>query len=152
MQDPLCISLVHQYLASTNSALADQFKNKYQPQKTNVELKEVLSKWKEEQLVRGLIYQHLKTVAPTLAVEFRNTHFCSLESVPQHLIRDFQEQLLAIAKRREISKVEDENGAKQEQRKNSCSADAEVHFPENKSECSGTQQPRWEPLLSGADR
>ena len=61
--DALCISLVHQYLESTNSALADQFKRKYLTQKTNVELKEVLSKWKEEQLVRGLIYQHLKIVA-----------------------------------------------------------------------------------------
>ena len=46
--DPLCISLVHQFLESTNSALADQFKMKYLPQKTNVEVKEVLSKWKED--------------------------------------------------------------------------------------------------------
>ena len=42
--DPLCISMVHQYLNSTNSALADEFKAKYRPQRTNVELKEVLSK------------------------------------------------------------------------------------------------------------
>ena len=58
MMDPLCISLVHQYLDSTKSALADQFKNKYQPKRTNVKLKKVLSKWKDEQLVRGFIYQH----------------------------------------------------------------------------------------------
>ena len=51
--ESLCISLVYQFLESTNSALADQFKNKYQPRKTKIELKEVLSKWKEEQLVRG---------------------------------------------------------------------------------------------------
>ena len=50
--DPVCISLVHQYLESTNSALADQFKDKYQPQKTNVDVKEVLCKWKEEQKER----------------------------------------------------------------------------------------------------
>ena len=66
--DPLCISLVQQYLDSTNSALADQFKNKYQPQKTNVQLKEVLSKWNEEQLVKSFIYQHLTTVTPSLAL------------------------------------------------------------------------------------
>ena len=88
--DPLCISLVHQYLDSTNSTLADQFKKKYQPQKTNVELKEVLSKWKDEQLVRGLIYQHLKIVAPSLAVEFRDRYSCSLEDEPRHLIKELQ--------------------------------------------------------------
>ena len=27
--DPLCISLVHQYLESTNSTVAEQFKSKY---------------------------------------------------------------------------------------------------------------------------
>ena len=88
--DPLCISLVHQYLESTNSALADQFKMKYLPQKTNVEVKEVLSKWKEEQLMKGLIYQHLKIVAPSLAVEFRNRYSCSLEDEPRHLIEELQ--------------------------------------------------------------
>ena len=31
--DPLCISLVHQYLNISNSSLADQFKDKYQLQK-----------------------------------------------------------------------------------------------------------------------
>ena len=42
--DSLCVSLVHQYLESTQSALADQFKNTYQPKKFNINLKEELSK------------------------------------------------------------------------------------------------------------
>ena len=113
--DPLSISLVRQYLASTNSALADQFKDKYQPQKTSVELKEVLSKWNEEQLARGLIYQHLETVAPSLAVEFRNRHLCSLEPAPKNLIGEIQKKLMAIASTRGIGKVEDGSGGGQEQ-------------------------------------
>ena len=113
--DALCISLVHQYLDNTKSALADQFKYEYQPQKTNVELKEVLSKWKEEQLVRGLIYQHLKTVAPSLAGEFRDRHWCSLEPAPKRLLEELQKKLLEIASKRGISKVEDESRRDQEQ-------------------------------------
>ena len=113
--DSLCISLVHQYLESTKSALADQFKNKYQPQETNVEVKEVLTKWKEEQLVRGLIYQHLKTVTPSLAVEFRNRHCCSREPSPMHLMGEIQEQLLAIASKGGIGKGEDESEGEREQ-------------------------------------
>ena len=112
--DPMCISLVHQYLDSTYPALADQFKNKYRPQKTNVELKEVLLKWKEEQLARGLVYQHLKAVAPSLAVEFLDKHRCSLEATPKHLVGEVQKKLLALANIRKISKVEDEGGAKHE--------------------------------------
>jgi len=108
--DPMCISLVHQYLDGTNSSLADQFKNKYQPKKTNVQLKEVLSKWKEEQFVRGLIYQHLATVAPSLALEFRNRHWCSLETAPQHLIGEIQKKLAANTNVKGIGKVEDESG------------------------------------------
>ena len=113
--DPLCISLVHQYLDSTNSALADQFKDKYDPHKTNLKLEEVLSKWKEGQMVRGLIYQHLKTVAPFLAVQFRDRHDLSVETVPKHLIGDIQKKVGAITGERSNSKVWDESWAKQEQ-------------------------------------
>ena len=115
--DPLSISLVHQYLASTNSALADQFRDKYQPQKTSVEMKEVLAKWKEEQLARGLIYQHLETVAPYLAVEFRNRHLCSLEPAPKHVMGEIQKKILTIASTKEIRKVEDGRRGKQERKK-----------------------------------
>ena len=111
--DPMCISLVHQYLDSTNSSLANQFKNKYQPKKTNVQLREVLSKWKEEQLVRGLIYQYLTTVDPSLALEFWNRHRCSLDTAPQHLIGEIQKKLATITNSKGISKVEDESGVKQ---------------------------------------
>ena len=69
--NPLCVSLVYQYLKSTSSSLADEFKHKYQPLKTDVEMTEVLSKWREEQLARSLVYQHMKTVSPTLADEFK---------------------------------------------------------------------------------
>ena len=111
--DPLCISLVQQYLDSTNSALADQFRVKYQPHQTNMELKGVLSKWNEEQLARGLIYQHLKTVTPSLAAEFWNKHSFSLEATHKHLIVDIQKKVVAIASVRRDSKVEDESGAEQ---------------------------------------
>jgi len=69
--DPLCVSLVYQYLKSTSSSLADVFKYKYQPLETDAELGEVLSKWREEELARILVYNHLKTVAPNLIEEFK---------------------------------------------------------------------------------
>ena len=56
--DPLCISLVHQYLESTNSVLAGQFKTKYQPKNFDVKVDVVLYKWDEEQLTRSVVYQH----------------------------------------------------------------------------------------------
>ena len=84
--DPLCVSLVQEYLDSSKSDLADQFKTKYQPEKTNVTLKEVLSRWKEEQLARGLVYQHLREVAPALALEFANSYHCPSEKAPKQLI------------------------------------------------------------------
>ena len=74
--DPLCVSLVHQYLESTKSVLADQFKTKYQPKRTRVMLTEVVTKWKEEQLARSIVYQHLRKVAPALALEFAESFRC----------------------------------------------------------------------------
>ena len=68
--DPLCVSLIQQYLDSTNSSLAAEFKKKYEPEKTNVHLTETLSTWREQELSRSLVFQHLKTVAPSLADEF----------------------------------------------------------------------------------
>ena len=114
--DPLCISLVQQYLDITNSALADQFKIKYQPKKTNVQLKEVLSKWNEEQLVRGLIHKHLEVVAPSLAVEFRERHCCSLELTTRGLSGEIQKKHLAVTDTREFDKVGDGGGTEQEQK------------------------------------
>ena len=92
--DPLCISLVQEYLGSTKSDLADQFKNKYQPKSGDVTLKEVMSKWKEEQLARGLVYQHLRKVAPSLALEFSKSYPCSSEEVPKQLANLIEEEQL----------------------------------------------------------
>ena len=70
----MCVSLVDQYLQITNSAVAGEFRGKYRPQETSVVLNEVLSKWKEEELARGLVYQHLKQQAPLLATEFKGKY------------------------------------------------------------------------------
>ena len=48
---------------------ADQFK--YEPIGTNVMGDKVMSKLKEEQLARNLVYQHLKIISPPLACEFK---------------------------------------------------------------------------------
>ena len=93
--DPLCISLVQDYLVSNKSDLVSQFKTKYQPEKTNVTLKEVLSKWKEEQLARGLVYQHLRNVAPALALEFANSYHCPAQKTPKQMIDLFEEEQLS---------------------------------------------------------
>ena len=69
--DPMCLSLVQQFLDDTNSSLADQFRHKYESRKTNVEYKEVLLKWKADQLTRSLVHNYLKTVSPALTNEFK---------------------------------------------------------------------------------
>ena len=68
---PLCTSLIQQYLKSTSSSLADQFKEKYQPFETKAELKEVMVNWEEEQMARSLVYKHMKSVSSALASEFK---------------------------------------------------------------------------------
>ena len=93
--DPFCVSLVHQYLASSKPSLADEFKSKHQPKKTNLTLEEVVSKWKEEQLARGLVYQHMKRVTPALAQEFaKSYHFSSADDVKELVEVIEREQLL----------------------------------------------------------
>jgi len=72
--DPLLLSLVHQFLESTKSNLTDEFKARYQPAESDMTLKKVVSKWKEEQLARGLVYQHLKKSPPLLALEFAKSY------------------------------------------------------------------------------
>ena len=94
MMDPLCVSLVHQYLASTQSNLADEFKSKYQPEKTNLTLEEVVSKWKEEQLARGLVYQHLKKSSPLVALEFAKSYQCPQDDISQQLMELIEEDQL----------------------------------------------------------
>jgi len=84
--DPMCISPVQQYLDRTGFTLSDQFRIKYQPKRTNTTMRDVLSKWKEEQLERGLVYHHLRKVAPALALEFKDSYSCSCEDTPGHLM------------------------------------------------------------------
>ena len=69
--DPMCLSLVQQFLDNTNSSLADQFRHKYESGQTNVEYVEVLLKWRVDQLTQSLVHEYMKTVSPALADEFR---------------------------------------------------------------------------------
>ena len=69
--DPMCLSMVQQFLDNTNSSLADQFRQKYESRKTNVRYEKVLLKWKAEQLTQSLVHEYLKTVSPALANEFK---------------------------------------------------------------------------------
>ena len=85
-EDHLANSLVHKHLKTESSALADDYRVKFQPEETLQTVK-VLSKWKEDQLVKGLVLDHLKKVAPSLAVEFQNKHVISVKMVPKKLIR-----------------------------------------------------------------
>ena len=85
--DPLCISLVQQFLESTKSTLSAQFKTRYQAKETNVKVEDVLSKWNEDQMARSIVYQHLRTVAPSLALDFKDTHYCSFKNVPELLMK-----------------------------------------------------------------
>ena len=72
----------------------------------------------EEQLVRGLIHEHMKTVAPTLAEEFQNTHLCCSEAASEHLLGELQKKVLVILNSTGINQVGDENGGTQEQKIN----------------------------------
>ena len=69
--DPMCLSLVQQFLDNTNSSLADQFRHKYESRQTNVEYEEVLLKWKVDQLTQSLVHNYLGTASPALANEVK---------------------------------------------------------------------------------
>ena len=119
--DPVCISLVHQFLKNSSSALADQFKTKHQPEETNVMLSEVISKWNEEQLGRAVVHQHLKKVAPYLALEFKDRHSCFMESIPQqlvHMLESAQGEALAAAETGKVGKTKEMKTENQEQNNN----------------------------------
>ena len=72
--DPMCLSLVQQFLDNTNSSLADHFRHKYKSRQTNVEYEEVLLKWKVDQLTQSLVHEYLKTASPVLANEFKSKY------------------------------------------------------------------------------
>ena len=69
--DPMCLSLVQQFLDVTNSSLAYKFRHKYETRKTNVKYEEVLLKWRVDELTQSLVHEYLKTVSPALANKFK---------------------------------------------------------------------------------
>ena len=61
-------------------------------------------------MVRGLVFEHLKKVAPSLAAEFQKKHVISVKMVPKKLIRLIEETLPALAvkeRARQSTKEED---------------------------------------------
>ena len=93
--DSLSVSLVNQYLSSTNSSVAEEFKSRYQPGKAEVTWMEVVSKWKEDQLVRGLVCRHLKQVASNLAHEFLQAHQPTFVDIPETLLEFIEVEMLS---------------------------------------------------------
>ena len=83
-RDPLCLYLVYQHLLSRCPSLAAEFISKHSPPKVDTSVEQVLMKWEETQLVRGLVLQHLERVSPSLAVEFRHKYSCR-DEVPELL-------------------------------------------------------------------
>ena len=71
IMDPMCLSLVQQFLDNTSSSLAHQFRHNYEPRKTKVDYEEVLLRWREDQLTKSLVHQHLKTFSSALADDFK---------------------------------------------------------------------------------
>ena len=106
--DPLCVSLVHQFLENTNSALVDQFKARHKPKETSVKLEEVLSKWNEEQMARSIVHQHLKRVSPSLALEFGINQIYPLNDVPEQLVESITKSHLTQLEKAHVKEKEDE--------------------------------------------
>ena len=76
-RDPVCMSVIYQYLRHTGSSLIKEFELKYKPDKNmEVDLEKLLGDWREEEEeIKMIIYKYLrKTSSPALAEEFRNTH------------------------------------------------------------------------------
>ena len=93
--DSLSVSLVNQYLSSTNLSVAEEFKSRYQPGKAEVTWMDVVFKWKEEQLLKGLVCRHLKQVAPNLALEFSQSHSPTFVDVPETLLEFIEVEMLS---------------------------------------------------------
>ena len=70
-----------------------------------------MAKWKEELMINGLVYQHLRTVAPDLATEFKVNHYCCyFEEVPepQALLQNSPEEMTQLIE--EMQKKNDDGG------------------------------------------
>ena len=85
--DPLCSSLVYQYLQTRHPSLATEFSSTHNPPQPVVLLQDVLRKWEETQLVRSLVQQHLEKVAPSLVQDLTPTfmHYQSNVTLQQVL-------------------------------------------------------------------
>ena len=83
--DAGCTSLVYQYLSTHYPSLGRLFKAKFKPLKIEARLEDLLTKWFEEQLVKGLVLKHLKIVAPAVALEFKKYHSNVHEDVTDEL-------------------------------------------------------------------
>ena len=75
MEKQICLSLVYQHLLRVSPGLAEEFDDKYKPEKALVKAEEVLARWEEEQLARIFVFNHLKEVAPALVEEFKDAYF-----------------------------------------------------------------------------
>ena len=71
--NPLCSSLVYQYLQARHPSLATEFSSTHNPPQPVVLLQDVLRKREETQLVSSLVQQHLEKVAPSLVQDFTPT-------------------------------------------------------------------------------
>ena len=75
MEKQICLSLVYQHLLRVSPGLAEEFDDKYKPEKALVKAEEVLARWEEGQLARIFVFNHLKEVAPALVEEFKDAYF-----------------------------------------------------------------------------
>ena len=99
LRDPVCISVIYQYLYHTSSNLTEEFESKYKPDKDiKVDLEKLLRDWREEQEeIKLIIYQYLrKTSSPDLAAEFLKTHLPAEQQKQQGGQNSSRETLLPI--------------------------------------------------------
>ena len=108
--DSLCVSLVQQHLDSIGSTLSDLFRTKYQPEKTDVTMEEVLIKWQDDFQLKNVAGYHSSPLAmpasllcclcndPCCSVEdlrnhLRNTHGVKKEDLGEHIKKTMKEQI-----------------------------------------------------------
>ena len=108
--DPLCVSLVQQHLDSIGSTLSDLFRTKYQPEKTDMTMEEVVIKWQDDFQLKNVAGYHSSPLAmpasllcclcndPCCSVEdlrnhLRNTHGVKKEDLGEHIKKTMKEQI-----------------------------------------------------------
>ena len=108
--DSLCVSLVQQHLDSIGSTLSDLFRTKYQPEKTDMTMEEVVIKWQDDFQLKNVAGYHSSPLAmpasllcclcndPCCSVEdlrnhLRNTHGVKKEDLGEHIKKTMKEQI-----------------------------------------------------------